>query len=312
MGHQDLFQTRQSLRFFHIPAEYQNVLPAKRGIEPEGAHGGKPPDVRRRDDGRPHAVGHHLLGEVVPIQLADHIGPEHQVPEELILQLADGGPLVGEDEAHLPQLLRQHRRTDLPGTGMVLAEGMIAGQHQHQLLPAKRRIALSGQVVLRRHGDHRQVDLLRLHHGFELQVPVLIELQGVGGELLLEGGQAVGHQIQPPGGASDPDAALVFQRGDAVRRRVLDPHDIRRRLQIDTPGIGGCQSVFVPDEQRRVQLRFQLQKVLAEGGLGDEQLLRRPGDGLLPGNLQNVLRVFDIHSLPPLQSIDFATVPHRF
>ena len=111
----------------------------------------------------------------------------------------------------------------------------------------------------------------------------------------LEGRQQIGHQRQPPEGDPHAEEPLLFQRRDAGRRRVLDFHHRPGRLEIYLPRLRGHQTRFFPEEQGRSQLAFQLQKVLAQGGLGDEQLLRRVGHALLPGDLQNILWVLDVH-----------------
>ena len=65
------------------------------------------------------------------------------------------------------------------------------------------------------------------------------------------------------------------------------------------PRLRRHQAAFFPGKQRGPQLVFQLQKILAQGGLGDKQLLRRVGHALLPGDLQNILRVLDVHPFAP-------------
>ena len=120
-----------------------------------------------------------------------------------------------------------------------------------------------------------------------------------GNRSLKAGREGVHHQIQPPGGTAQADAALVLQRRDAGLGRVLNLHHGLGRLDVDLSGTGGHQPVLLPDEQGRIQLALQLQKVLAQRGLGDEQLLGGPGHALLSGDLQNIFRVFDIHRFPP-------------
>lgn len=55
--------------------------------------------------------------------------------------------------------------------------------------------------------------------------------------------------------------------------------------------------MLVPDEQFHPQRLFQLQQLLVQGGLGNEQLLRCPGDAACFRDFHNVFDLFHIHLL---------------
>ena len=188
-------------------------------------------------------------------------------------------------------------------------------QRRYQLLPPQRHDPLGRAVVVLCNGNNGKVDPPRLHHPLEMGIVVYKQPQRDIRKPGLEGRQQLGHQRQPPEGDPHAEESLLFQRRDAGRRRVLDFHHRPGRLEIHLPRLRGHQSRFFPEEQRCSQFAFQLQKVLAQGGLGDEQLLRRVGHALLPGNLQNILRVLDVHPFCSFQQkmpIGFVNYHNRF
>ena len=56
----------------------------------------------------------------------------------------------------------------------------------------------------------------------------------------------------------------------------------------------------VPVKQRHPQLRLQIGDGLGQGGLGDVQFLRRPGDVLQPGHRAKIIQLGQLHSIPSI------------
>ena len=66
-------------------------------------------------------------------------------------------------------------------------------------------------------------------------------------------------------------------------------------LENHASGIGQQQLAPVADQQRTVQLIFQIFKHFADGGLRDEQFLRRAGKALLANHFDKITQRSDIH-----------------
>jgi hypothetical protein len=67
-------------------------------------------------------------------------------------------------------------------------------------------------------------------------------------------------------------------------------------LKNHAPGIGQQQLAAVADQQRAVQLIFQIFEHLADGGLCDEQFFRRARKTLLTNHFDKIAQRSDIHN----------------
>ena len=68
-------------------------------------------------------------------------------------------------------------------------------------------------------------------------------------------------------------------------------------LEQHLPAVGQGKATPLPVEQGLAQLLLDIADHLADGGLGDEQLLRGAGEALLPNQFDKVAQGANIHGL---------------
>ena len=190
-----------------------------------------------------------------------------------------GGELLPDLAGPLPE--------DLVGEGL--------GDHHHQLLLGE--------------GDH----LHPLHHnGLEADDQVhpavgqlVLQVGGVAlkqgkfhhGKLRLELGEDFRQEGQAAGvGDAHPEHPHVVAVDVAHlgQKLAVQVQDLGGRLHQKVAGVGEGQ-LGGAGEQLHVQLLLHVADVVAQGLLGDEQTLRRPGDVQLLGYKQEIFQVQKIH-----------------
>ena len=174
---------------------------------------------------------------------------------------------------------------------------MAAGRDEQELLPQERDAGQPRNLPLRP-GDEAQIQLVPGQH---LQLPpdadlprghchlgiALIEPWVHGHEHLHAPlrGEGKGEGAPPPAGDVVDDAVgLVFQ--------LQHPAGV---LHVDPAGLSEGKAAAGAEKEPGAQLMLQLQKLLVQGGLGDEQLGRGLADTALLGDGENIGHLFDVH-----------------
>ncbi len=79
----------------------------------------------------------------------------------------------------------------------------------------------------------------------------------------------------------------------------LHPQHLPGRLQVNLPGLRGRPAPPGTVKKRGANLPLQMEQLLVEGGGGQVQLFRRPGDAPLLRNFDHVGDLLEIHVFPP-------------
>ena len=115
--------------------------------------------------------------------------------------------------------------------------------------------------------------------------------------------QRFGHQRKRRHiGIGQPNVALhvgVKPPGDALDALVILFHLLKQR-QAGRPGRGQSHLMTIPLEQRDPQFALHLLNLLADGGLGNEQLFRRPRKAQLLRHAHKHLNGLYIHVSSPI------------
>lgn len=230
------------------------------------------------------------LSEGVPLAHDEKMGVGQPLPAEVVPE-AD----VRVEQEVLPVQVRR-------GEGRPLRQGMGRGDGEKQPL------SLEGQAVealpRRGVGDHQLVG----PPGQAVQQRLVGVFQLCGdGHLGIEPGQT-GRQV-PEGcrgaGAQGDGAAAPVEEAQPL---LQVPALLQQRL----PQLGGqdaglveAQAVPCPLKEGHPQVRLQLFHGLAQGGLGDVQLLRRRGQGAPPGKGRQLLQKTQFYHRGSLPSFEY-------
>ena len=172
---------------------------------------------------------------------------------------------------------------------------------QDKFLPPDHLVDVPGAVALpQRHKADVQTPL-----GDLVLLAADAHLPGFHGDvrvLLVEGGVDGGEHIDPPAGGEPHGEGALFGGGDIADDAVglmLDLQYFFCIFHVDLTGLGGVPVGAGAVKQGGSQLPFQAQQLLIQGGLGDVELLRRPGDIVLLRDFDDVFQLFQIHVPPP-------------
>jgi hypothetical protein len=190
--------------------------------------------------------------------------------------------------AAVGQLRQGHRRA--------LQQGIVVGQHEHHLLPAE-PLHPAGPVLGRGpHGDVAGPVACGL-----LQSPAVRELQQADLDLGMAALPVAQHRRQD----SQRDRAgdrhlqlshLQLQRPAHHPARALCVGERRLRLNEQLVAGGGqAHTARQALQQRAAQLGLERADLLGQRGLGDEQPLRRLGEGAELGDRHEVLQLAEVH-----------------
>ena len=213
-----------------------------------------------------------LLQEIADVPPHNELGVQCHIPHGLQTAQVDGSALLRRCLVFL-----RHR--------------LVPAHHQqhplfHDLLAHQRTGHPGGG-----HIHHGKIHFAVLHLGKQLADGVLVQLDPHAGV----GAQKLRQNLRDEDGAS-PVANAQCHILQSIFVQVLDELLVKvgaafEVALVNLPRLGEGNGRFGAIEQLHSQSGFQLGDVLAEGGLGDKQLFRRPGDVLLPGDHEEVFGV---------------------
>ena len=179
-----------------------------------------------------------------------------------------------------------------------------ADGEQH-LLPAQQVGLARGEGGDGVGGDEPQIQALLQQQPGEGRQPLLRDLDAVVRENGVEAGNHLRQDRKAElGGDAHGDVPPMIQGGDVLAELLFDAQHLFCGLGVELPRGSEDQLAPGPEKQGRPQLLFQAGQVLAEGGLGDIELLRGPGHVPLLGDGENVCQISGVHggSFPAAES----------